>query len=74
MTYSLVRAFVEIKVRKKWVAVRVFATGVADPLGIVEDIRGKRWPHDLELRIDTPKLVDYVMPFVEASYRRELSR
>jgi predicted transport protein len=74
ITYRLVHDFVEIKVQKK-VLIRVFDTGVPDPRNIAVAIpKSRGWPHDAELAINTVDLVDYAMPFVAASYRRELSR
>lgn len=75
ITYGLRHAFVEIKVQKKKILVRVFGTGLPDPRGVVTPIeKSNNWSHDEELAINTLELVDYAMPFVAASYRRELSR
>jgi predicted transport protein len=76
ITYGLAHAFVEIKVQKEKILVRVHDTGLAEPQGIGKkfDKKDRRWSHDLELSVDTIDRADYAMPFVEASYRRELSR
>jgi predicted transport protein len=75
VTYRLTHDFVEIKVQKKRVLVRLFDTGVPDPRSIATPIpKSNGWSHDAELAINTVDLVDYAMPFITASYRRELSR
>jgi predicted transport protein len=75
VTYRLAHDFAEIKILKKRLLVRVFDTGLPDPRNIGKAIpKEYGWPHDLELAIDTLELVTYAMPFVAASYRRELSR
>ena len=74
VTYRLAHDFVEIKVQKKRVLVRLFDTGVPDPRNVARPIpKSNGWSHDAELAINTVDLVDYAMPFVAASYRRELA-
>jgi predicted transport protein len=74
ITYGTAHAFVEIKVQKKRILVRVFGTGLPDTRGVVTPIaQSHDWSHDEQLAINTLELVDYAMPFVAASYRRELS-
>jgi len=71
ITYGTGHAFVEIKVQKKRILVRVFGTGLPDPRGVVTPIaKSHNWSHDEQLAINTLELVDYAMPFVNASYRR----
>jgi predicted transport protein len=70
IAYENERDFCEVKVQKRQVLVRVFNTGLPDPKGIVTDIpKSHGWQCEKEIPIDTLELVDYVMPFIEASYR-----
>jgi predicted transport protein len=74
ITYRLDHDFVEIKVQKKRLLIRVSDNGVPDPLNIAASIpKSDGWRHDAELAIYAVDLVDYVMPFIAASYRRELA-
>ena len=44
--------------------------GVSDPKGIVTDIpRSYQWVYQKEIPLDSKELVDYAIPFIEASYR-----
>jgi predicted transport protein len=70
IAYERERDFCEVKVQKKRVLVRVFNTGLPDPKGIVIDIPSSHdWQYQKEIPIDSIESVDYVMPFIEASYR-----
>jgi predicted transport protein len=73
ITYGAGHAFVEIKVQKERILVRVFGTGQPDPRGVVTPIpKSHNWSHDEELAINSQELVDYAMGFVKASYARSL--
>jgi predicted transport protein len=75
IAYSVGRIFAEVKVQKKRILVRVFDMGVADPKGIVTNIPGThKWQHQKQIPIDSVGLVDYAMPFIEASYRSSLTK
>ena len=70
IAYERERDFCEVKVQKRRVLVRLFNTGLPDPKGIATDIpKSHDWQYEKEIPIDTLELVDYVMPFIEASYR-----
>jgi predicted transport protein len=70
IAYEKERDFCEVKVQKRQVLVRVLNTGLPDPRGIVTDIpKSHGWQYEKEIPIDSVELVDYVMPFIEASYR-----
>jgi predicted transport protein len=70
IAYENERDFCEVKIQKKRVLVRVFNTGLPDPKGIVTDIpKSHGWQYEKEIPIASLQLIDYVMPFIEASYR-----
>jgi predicted transport protein len=74
ITYRVARIFAEVKVQKKRILVRFFDMGVPDPKKLVTDIPKKHgWQHDKEIPVDNLELIDYVMAFVEASYRSHLT-
>ena len=74
IVYSVERNFCEVKVQTVRILVRVFDTGVSDPKGIVADIRRHDWQHENEIPVDSKELVDYAIPFIEASYRSSRAR
>lgn len=74
IAYDVERDFCEMKVQKSRILVRVFNVGVPDPKGIVTDIRSKKWVYQSEIPVDSKELVDYAIPFVEASYRSPRAR
>jgi predicted transport protein len=70
IAYDVERDFCEVKVQKERILVRVFNTGMPDPKGIITDIpKSHGWQFEKEIPIDSKQLVDYAIPFVEASYR-----
>jgi predicted transport protein len=69
LAYSVVGIFAEVKVRKKQIQVRFFEAGVSDPKNLVTDIKKYKWPWPNQITVDSVALVDYAMPFIEASYR-----
>jgi predicted transport protein len=71
IAYEVERDFCEVKVQKERILARVFDMGVADPRGIVTDIApSHKWQHQKEIPIDSKELVvDYAVPFIEASYK-----
>ena len=74
IAYDVERDFCEVKVQKERILVRVFDTGLSDPKGIVADIRRHGWPHEKEVPVNSKDLVDYAIPFIEASYRSSRAR
>ncbi|WEX88004.1 hypothetical protein PZN02_000450 [Sinorhizobium garamanticum] len=75
LTYSINRIFAEVKVRKKYVLVRFYNSRTPDPRQLVQHIdhaNKNHWPHDKEMRLHSTEMVDYVMPFLEASLRESL--
>ena len=74
VAYSVNRIFAELKVQKKRILVRFFGMGVPDPKNIVTGIPAThRWQHDKEIAIQNLELLDYGMPFIEASYHSHLT-
>jgi len=74
VAYSVNRIFAEVKVQKKRILVRFFGMSVPDPKNIVTDIPAThRWQHDKEIAIQNLELLDYGMPFIEASYHSHLT-
>jgi predicted transport protein len=74
ITYRVARDFVEVKVQKKRILVRFFGLGVSDPKTLVTNVPTTHgWPHDKQIAVDSVDLIDYVMTFVKASYRSELT-
>lgn len=70
IAYSVDRVFAEVKVQKKRVLVRFFGAGVDDPKNLVTDVPAThQWQHDKEIALDSPRLIDYAMRFIELSYR-----
>jgi len=66
------RIFAEVKVYKKLILVRFVDLSVPDPKKIVEHIsyaKKHNWKLGNEIRVNSIQLVDYAMPFIEASYR-----
>jgi predicted transport protein len=75
IAYDVERDFCEVKVQKQRILVRVFDMGVSDPKGIVTDIPpSNQWVYEKEIPIDSKELVDYAIPFIEASYRSSRAR
>lgn len=74
VAYSVNRIFAELKVQKKRILVRFFGMSVPDPKNIVTGIPAThRWQHDKEIAIQNLQLLDYGMPFIEASYHSHLT-
>jgi predicted transport protein len=74
VAYSVAQIFAEVKVQKKRVLIRFFGTNLSDPKGLVTSIPAShRWQHDKEIAVDSSALVDYAMPFIDASYRSNRS-
>jgi predicted transport protein len=70
ISYEVERDFCEVRVQRERILVRVFNTGKPDPKGIITDIpKSHGWQFQKEIPIDSKQLVDYAIPFVEASYR-----
>ena len=70
ISYEVERDFCEVRVQKERILVRVFNTGMRDPKGVITDIpKSHGWQFEKEIPIDSEQLVDYAIPFVEASYR-----
>ena len=75
IAYDVERDFCEVKIQKNKILVRVFKMGVSDPKGIATDIpRSKKWVYQKEIPLNSVELVDYAIPFIEASYRSSLAR
>jgi predicted transport protein len=75
IAYDVERDFCEVKVQRERILVRVFNMGVSDPKGIVTDIpRSHEWVYQKEIPLDSKGLVDYAIPFIEASYRSSRAR
>ena len=63
------RDFCEVKVAKNYIQVRVFDKNVPDPKRIATDIpKSHDWPWEKNIKINSNVLVDYAIPFIEASY------
>jgi predicted transport protein len=74
VAYSVARIFAELKVQKKRILVRFFGMNVPDPKNLVTKIPATHgWQHDKQIAVDSLDLIDYVMTFIEASYRSRLT-
>jgi len=74
VAYSVNRIFAELKVQKKRILVRFFGMRNPDPKNIVTSVPAThRWQHDREIAIQNLELLDYAMPFIEASYHSLLT-
>jgi len=74
VAYSVNRIFAELKVQKKQILVRFFGMSVPDPKNIVTSIPAThRWQHDREIAVQNLELLDYGMPFIQASYHSHLT-
>ena len=70
IAYELERDFCEVRVQKERILVRVFNTGMRDPKNIITDIpKSHGWQFEKEIPIDSNQLVDYAIPYIEASYQ-----
>jgi predicted transport protein len=74
IAYSVAQIFAEVKVQKKRILIRFFGMNSSDPKNITTNIPvTHRWQHDKEIALDSFGLIDYAMPFIEASYRSNRS-
>jgi predicted transport protein len=74
VAYSVAQIFAEVKVQKKRILIRFFGTNQADPRRLVTSIPVTHgWQHDKEIAVSSPDLLDYALPFIDASFRSNRS-
>ncbi|WP_315924096.1 DGQHR domain-containing protein [Mesorhizobium sp. SP-1A] len=76
IVYFVDRIFAEVKVQKKRVLVRVFATDTPDPKGLLHHIghaAKNGWQHDKELHLEDLSAIEDGMSFIEASLQLSLN-